>query len=143
MKKILMGLSLSLAVVAASLLPSAAKAQSNEGAPAIVVSMATAKEQLDDFGYLTKAAGQAQIGGLIQLMAGDFLRPLDTNRTMGAYVTLDQFLPSVVAFMPLKDKDALVEVVSEQLGDPEYDGDYMIFTSPEGCLLYTSDAADD
>ncbi|MEC7448482.1 MAG: hypothetical protein VYC80_06355 [Planctomycetota bacterium] len=136
MKKILMGLSLSLAVVAASLLPSAAKAQSNEGAPAIVVSMATAKEQLDDFGYLTKAAGQAQIGGLIQLMAGDFLRPLDTNRTMGAYVTLDQFLPSVVAFMPLKDKDALVEVVSEQLGDPEYDGDYMIFTSPEGDDIY-------
>ena len=83
MKKILMGLSLSLAVVAASLLPSAAKAQSNEGAPAIVVSMATAKEQLDDFGYLTKAAGQAQIGGLIQLMAGDFLRPLDTQSNNG------------------------------------------------------------
>jgi hypothetical protein len=132
-KKILLGLSLSLAALAASLLPSAAVAQ---GQPAVVVSMATPTEQLSDFGYLTKAAGQAQMGGLIQLMAGDFLRPFDTNRTMGAYVMLDDILPTVVAFVPLKDKDALVEVVSEQLGEPEYDGEFMIFTGPEGDEFY-------
>lgn len=134
MKKILLGLSLSLAALAASLLPSAAVAQN--GQPAIVVSMATPTEQLNDFGYLTKAAGQAQMGGLIQLMAGDFLRPFDTSRTMGAYIMLDDILPTVVAFVPLKDKDALVEVVSEQLGEPEYDGDFMIFTGPEGDEFY-------
>jgi len=133
-KKILLGLSLSLAALAASLLPSAAVAQN--GQPAIVVSMATPTEQLNDFGYLTKAAGQAQMGGLIQLMAGDFLRPFDTSRTMGAYIMLDDILPTVVAFVPLKDKDALVEVVSEQLGEPEYDGDFMIFTGPEGDEFY-------
>lgn len=134
MKKILLGLSLSLVALAASLLPSAAVAQN--GQPAIVVSMATPTEQLNDFGYLTKAAGQAQMGGLIQLMAGDFLRPFDTSRTMGAYIMLDDILPTVVAFVPLKDKDALVEVVSEQLGEPEYDGDFMIFTGPEGDEFY-------
>lgn len=134
MKKILLGLSLSLAAMAASLLPSAAVAQNSQ--PAVVMSMAKPTEQLSDFGYLTKAAGQGQLGGLIQLMAGDFLRPFDTNRSMGAYIMLDDILPTVVAFVPLKDKDALVEVVSEQLGDPEYDGDFMIFTGPEGDEFY-------
>ena len=76
------------------------------------------------------------MGGLVQLMAGDFLRPLDTKRPAGAYVMLDSPMPTVVGFMPLKDKDAMIEVVSEQLGDPEEDGDFLIFTSPEGDEIF-------
>lgn len=114
-----------------------AQAQSGDQAPAMVVSMGPADQLLKDIGYLTKAAGQPQAGGLLQIMAGQYLAPMDTKRPFGMYVSMDSGMPVPVIFLPVKDFDGFVSMISEQMSsDPEVDGDYTLIPMNSGEDLY-------
>lgn len=120
----------------------AAFAQSGDVQPAVVVTIGPADELLKDISYVTKAVGQPQAGGLVQVLAGQYLAPLDTKRSWGAYVALDQGEPQVVSYLPVKDFDGLVGVFAEQMGEPDVDGEMRIFTAPDGSDVYMTQSGD-
>ncbi|MEZ6105190.1 MAG: hypothetical protein R3B96_03540 [Pirellulaceae bacterium] len=59
----------------------------------MVVTIGPADALLKDIGYLTKTAGQAQAGGFLQIMAGQYLAPMDRERPAGVYMSLDTGMP--------------------------------------------------
>lgn len=120
-----------------------AQAQSGDPAPAVVVTLGPADSLLKDIGYLTKAAGQPQAGGILQIMAGQYLAPMDTQRPTGMYLSMDTGMPVPVVFMPVKDFDGFVSMISEQMGsDPETDGDYTLIPMNSGEDLYLIHSGD-
>ena len=87
--------------------------------PAVVVSIASVDELLANVGYLTRAAGTPDVGGLITLMAGQYVQGLDTKRPAGLFVDLAGPMPTGVAFLPVADFGAIIAKIEEQLGEPE------------------------
>ncbi|MCA9106891.1 MAG: hypothetical protein KDA83_15825 [Planctomycetales bacterium] len=121
-----------------ALLPASfAQAQSGDPAPALVVTIGPADALLKDIGYLTKTAGQAQAGGFLQIMAGQYLAPMDRERPAGVYMSLDTGMPVPAAFLPVADFDGFVSMIADQVGvDPEIDGDMTIIAMNGGEDLY-------
>ena len=119
------------------LLPaSVAQAQSGDVAPALVVSVGPSDQLLKDILYVTKAAGQPFAGGALSGIAGQFLGPIDTQRPAGMYLTLETGVPNMVVFAPVTDFEGLIDMIAEQTSDPETDGDYTVFSMPNGEDLY-------
>ena len=132
-----------------SLLVPLARAVSQETAPpAVVISLASADKLMADTGYLTKAVGMPEFGGLVTLMAGQYLEGIDARQPAGAYVTLAG-KPTVVAFVPVSDFDVVSAKLEEAVGELEDAGDGVkklalqrdIFLKPQGKWVFVSDAA--
>jgi len=142
-KKSVFGWCLSAMLGLSSLLPmSTATAQQGDVAPALVVSVGPAGKVLEDLLYLTKSVGQPMVGGMAKGVADQFLAPIDQKRPMGMYLTLDSGAPEMVVFAPVSDFDGLVDLIAENAGDPEVDGDYTIFSLPNGENLYLTEEGD-
>ena len=73
----------------------------NASKPAVVISIAKFDKLLGDVGYLTRAAGAPEFGGLVTLMAGPYLQGIDTRRPAGVYLRFNGPMPTGVAFLPV------------------------------------------
>lgn len=131
MKSLFRRASLWVAAAALAVMPSATVWAQGEVKPAVVVSFANIKEQLQDVNYIAGAVGQKDAASLVLLSANAYVKPFDQTKNFGAYVTLDGGEPKVVAFLPVKSMDDVVELIENNTGNaPEKDGDYYVFTNP-------------
>ena len=92
--------------------------------PIAVISLTGADELLADIGYMTEAAGVGDFGRFAMLMATPYVQPLDKTKPAGFYLTMgdrpDDLQP--VLFLPVKNKDALLALLTEQAGEGEDEG---------------------
>ncbi len=91
--------------------------------PAVVVSLASADQLLDDATYLTQAIDQPDAGRLATLSAGPYLSGIDRTRPAGAYVTFVEGEPQVVGFVAVKDITLVIATLKETLGEAQAVGD--------------------
>lgn len=119
------------------------------GKPAVVVSLASLDELLANIEYLTQAAGTAEVGGLIKLMAGQYTQGIDTAKPVGMYLTFAGPQPTGVAFVPVSNFDAVLGKIEEAIGEPENVGGGIqkialqreIFFKESGGWAFISDSA--
>ncbi|QDU26986.1 hypothetical protein ETAA8_20700 [Anatilimnocola aggregata] len=114
--------SYSAAAVALFVLPLAA-VSAQEVKPVAVVSVATIEENLADIIYLTRIAGQADVGKTAALVGNAFTNGFDKKRPSGAYVISQGSDFPVVMFVPVKNLETILETFKEQLGEPKDAGD--------------------
>ncbi|MEZ6094415.1 MAG: hypothetical protein R3C03_09285 [Pirellulaceae bacterium] len=109
--------------------------------PAIVLSLATLNDQLDDVAYLTEAAGFAQMGNMARMQAEGFLRGIDKSKPIGGLFYFDEGNPEPkpVFFVPVSNLDDLLDMVS-QFAPVEDEDDYSVIQTPSGESLYIKDA---
>jgi len=140
-----------LAVVIALLMVPVKKsfAQADAPKPALVVSIGNVDGLLDDINYLTKAAGAPEMGGFINLMAGQYVGGLDTKRPSGVYVNVVGNAPVAIAFVPISDFDQVVTKIEDSVGELEDIGGGVrklrlqreIFIKHQGDWAFVSDSA--
>ena len=94
--------------------------------PAIVVTIASVNEQLDDVDYLTNAASEeiGQMSGILRMQANGFTRGIDKNKPSGVlmYFEEDESEPEWLGFIPIKNMEDLLDNISN-FADVEEDGD--------------------
>lgn len=110
-----------LALAAAVVMPLAALAQDVK--PVAVVSVASVEDTLSDVGYITKAAGQEDLGRTAMLFGNAFTAGFDKKKPIGAYVLPQDGDFYVVAFIPVSDLDTILTTYEAQLGKPKDAGD--------------------
>lgn len=108
-----------LIVAVVTLVPLAKLPAQQAADPAVVVSIASVDSLLENIGYLTRAAGTPEVGGLVTLMAGQYVQGLDAERPAGVLVNLSGPQPSGVAYLPVEDMSMVMRKIEEQLGEPE------------------------
>ena len=92
--------------------------------PVAVVSVAQFDELTADVSYLMQAAKlQPFAQQMFMAMATEFTKGVDTKRPGGAYVTLANNEPTVVAFIPVTDLDMVLSSLEQQIGEPRDVGD--------------------
>jgi hypothetical protein len=113
------------ATVAVASLGSAAVAQ--EAAPAVkpvaVISIASIDEVLGDIGYLTESAGQGDFGKMVALLSGGYTVGMDKKRPLGMVVTMKDDEPSPLLFLPVRNLEAVLAGIEDQVGRPKDAGD--------------------
>ena len=87
--------------------------------PALTISIASTNEIISDIQYITKIAGQGDAGGVVTFMAQQYTQHLDTTKPAGVVVNFNGAEPVVTGFMPIKDLDALLQIVEQQVGKAE------------------------
>lgn len=101
-----------------TLLVPAASVQAQSQKPVLVVSVAGTDSLLQDFAYLTEAAGVGDYGRLAAMVSQPFTQGLDAARPIGVVVTTDGSQFKVLGFVPVKDVKALLNVLPPQVGKP-------------------------
>lgn len=129
----------------------AARSIAQDGAqkPALVVSIASADVLLGDISYLTKAAGAPELGGFINLMAGQYVAGLDTKRPSGIFVHVAGNKPVGIGFVAVSNFDQVVNKIEEGVGELEDVGGGVrklslqrdIFIKQQGGWAFISDSA--
>lgn len=107
------------ALVAAAPIARPAAAQENAVKPVAVVSVASVEEVLGDIAWLTESAGQGDFGKMVALLSGGYTVGVDKKRPIGLIVTIENDEPSALAFLPVRNLDAVLAGLEEQLGKPE------------------------
>lgn len=109
-------------LVAASIFSAPISAQ-DAPQPAIVVSVASLQEQLDDIGYLLDGSGFGQFKFMMNMQAKEFLKGVAMDRPAGAllYFGDDAMTPTVVGFIPVSNLDDLTGVIGgfADIGDED------------------------
>ncbi len=124
-------------------------AQAEGQKPALVVSIASADVLLGDISYLTKAAGAPELGGFVNLMAGQYVGGLDTKKPSGIYVNVVGDAPTGIAFVAVSDFDQVVATIEQSVGELEDVGGGVrklslqrdIFVKHQGGWAFISDSA--
>jgi len=140
------------AIVLTFVLAPAAKtmAQAEGQKPALVVSIASIDLLLGDIGYLTKAAGSPEVGGLVKMMSSSFIGGIDTKKPSGIYVNVVGEVPTAIAFVAVKNFDQIVNAIELQFGELADIGggvrrlslgNRKIFIKHEGNWAFISDSA--
>lgn len=113
---------LTVVVAVASLLaPASAWAQGKK--PAVIVSITKLDKLMGDIGYLTRAAGAPEFGGIVQLMAGPYLQGLDTKKPAGIFLQFAGPQPTGVAFIPVSNLDIVLQQLENTNIEVEDAGD--------------------
>ncbi len=91
---------------------------SDDGAvkPVAVLSIASIDRLMDDFAYLTKAAGRAEVAGQMQVMSAMFLQGFDRTRPAGVLITIENDEPKGIGFLPIPDGDKMLGMLKDKLG---------------------------
>ncbi|HEX5106331.1 MAG TPA: hypothetical protein VFV87_21070, partial [Pirellulaceae bacterium] len=97
--------------------PTAAIAQTVK--PVAVVSLASVEENLADVAYITRIAGQEDVGKTAMLFGNALTAGIDKSRPGGMYVVPQAGDFHAVAFVPVSNLKLLLEVHKEQVGEPE------------------------
>lgn len=100
---------------------------------AAVIAIESVDDILKDASHLVGAAGFPEIVPFITFGAGEYVQGLDRKKPAGAYVTFDGEEPIVIGFLPVKDIDDFLDVLSNA-GIDVSDGDNGVseITSPAG-----------
>ncbi len=109
-----------------------AEAQSVKDRAAVVVKISSIDNLLDSVAYMVGQAGFRNFVPAITLGAGAFLEGLDTERPIGGYLTLDDGVPTFVAFLPVEDLGDVIDMLENNGVEIEEDGDDYIIISPTG-----------
>ncbi len=130
MRTLLRTIALSTVMTLTAVLPSSWLLGQSAPEPAAVISMAPMSRQLGDIGYLAKAAGMGQMEGMVKIQIESFLKGVDFSRPSGALVYFDEGNPQprVVAFVPVKNLDDLINTISQfaEVEDGDKEGSYTI-----------------
>lgn len=112
------------ALVSLASMPARVLAQEAEGIqPVAVIAIASIDEVLGDIAFVTESAGQGDFGKMVALLSGGYTVGMDKKRPLGLVVTLKNDEPKAIAFLPVKNLDAVLAGLEEQLGKPEDAGD--------------------
>lgn len=106
--------------------------------PAVVISIAPVKEQMNDINYLVDASGFGQAKFLIKSQVKYITNGIDLKRPAGAllYFEGDNPEPSkTVIFLPVKDFDDLLDTVSN-VAEVDDEDDIIKILPPNGEALY-------
>lgn len=95
--------------------PSVARAQAK---PAMVISLAGVKENLDDIAYLTRAADVPDAGKTAVLFGGAFTQGIDKTRPVAIVITPDAGDFQSVACIPVADLEKVMETLKGQGLEP-------------------------
>jgi hypothetical protein len=116
----------------ASLSPRSFAQEAAPAQPVAVVSIASIEEVLGDIGYLTETAGQGDFGKMIALLSGGYTVGMDKKRPLGMVVTLKDDEPSGLMFLPVKNLEAVLAGIEDQVGKPKDAGDGILELSDTG-----------
>jgi hypothetical protein len=83
--------------------------------PIAVLSISSVDHLLEDLGYLTRAAGRADLGMAV-LVSTPFIEAFDRTRPAGVLITIDGDGPKGVGFLPVPDADQLLDVFRNKVG---------------------------
>ncbi len=84
--------------------------------PVAILSIASIDRLMDDFGYLMKAAGRADVSEYLQLMSSAFIQDFDRTRPAGVLITIEDDEPKGVGFLPVPHGDELLGMLKDKLG---------------------------
>jgi hypothetical protein len=87
------------------------------------VSITNLDKMLADIGYLTRAAGTPEFGGLVTLMAGPYIQGLDTKKPSGVFLQFAGPQPTGVAFVPVTNLNQVLQQLENQNIEVEDAGD--------------------
>ena len=134
MKKLLLKLHLAVAAMLVASAPLSAVAQTDmDMQPGVVISMASLEEHLSDMEHLVEAAGFGQMSGLVRMGAAEYIRGLDPDQPMGAFLFFkeDTPEPDVLAFVPVTDIEDVLDTLAPFV-DIDEDGDDIVLTTNDG-----------
>ena len=105
-----------LLIAAASLLATERGVCQSAPEPAVIISIASIDEQLDDVEYLANAASEemGQMSGLLKMQARGFTRGIDTTKSAGMmmYFNEDSPQPTTIGFVPLENMDDMLDTLA-------------------------------
>ncbi|WP_075084851.1 hypothetical protein [Mariniblastus fucicola] len=111
--------------------------------PAVVISLAPVKEQMNDVNYLVDASGFGQAKFLIKSQIKYITNGIDTKRPAGVllYFEGDNPQPRTVIFLPVKDFDELLDTVSN-VAEVDDEDDVIKILPSNGETLYAVEKGD-
>ena len=109
-----------------------ASAQSMDMQPGIVISVASLETQFSDIENLVEASGFAQMKGLVRMGSSEYVKGIDLARPWGAMLFFEGASPEpeVLAFIPVKDIEDVLDTISQFADIDGDDGEYVI--TPDG-----------
>ena len=108
--------------------------------PAAVVSIAPVDRLLQDFTYLTRSAGVAQVGGIGSMMTKQYTQGLDTTRPAGVSVQIVDGQPVAMAFLPLANRQMFFGALAGAGLTPDDLGNGLFSFDANGRTIYAKDA---
>ncbi|MCA9193188.1 MAG: hypothetical protein KDB03_15555 [Planctomycetales bacterium] len=103
------------------------------------VSIAPLDRLLGDVKYLLGAANVPELGGMALMMAKQATNGLDTTRPAGVSVMLEGQMPSVLVFLPLKDRATFFSALASMAIEPDDLGNGVYEVIFNGPPIYLKD----
>ena len=114
----------------------------------LVVSVESIDDMLANIDYLTEIAGHEEFGTMARLMAAPFAEIIDRSMPIGALVLIDGDDISPLIFVPIRDFEALLDVIElsaeevEELDNDifkiECSGEKVVYLKNEGDWVFVS-----
>lgn len=104
--------------------------------PALVVTLGSLNQLMQDVNYVTAMVGQPQAGGLFSMMAGGFAQGLDMDQPIGVLVPLVDGVPQPLAMLPTADIKSMLKRLEAQLGPSDELDDGTLVVSVGVNMLY-------
>ena len=133
MRNVCLSLMMTVAVCAASLLPSDNTCAQSAPKPAVVISLAPLGEQMDDIKYLVSAAGFKNMNFLIQSQIKHFTSGIDQIRPSGVMLFFkeDSPEPQWLGFVAVEEVEDMLDRIAD-FADVDEDGDLITITPENG-----------
>lgn len=112
------------------------------GEPVVVVSITSLERLMKDVNYVASAVGQANAGGLFQMMATTYTNGIDRSRPIGVAVFPSEQLPAATVFVPTADVKKFLRSLEAQLGPPDELDDGTLVIAAGQMLLYIKQVGD-
>ncbi len=84
--------------------------------PVLVVTMGSMNKLMKDVNYLTSTMGQAQAGGMFQMMAATFTQGIDPTQPLAVLVPMVDGTPEPIAMLPTPDVNTVLDRLKAQIG---------------------------
>ena len=101
--------------------------------PAVVISIAKFKEQMDDVNYLLTASGFAQMKFMASAMIKGYTKGLDSEKDAGVMLFFNEGSPEpdFLGFVPVSDIEEMLDVISG-MAEVEEEDDFVTITTDQG-----------
>lgn len=90
--------------------------------PVAVVSISGVNNLVNDIKYLSAAAGAGHLGQMAETMSQPFMQGISRDKPVGLIVSFENNNFEPLAFIPIDDLDATMDMLSENLGKPRDSG---------------------
>ncbi|MFM7561744.1 MAG: hypothetical protein ACKO81_01780, partial [Planctomycetota bacterium] len=116
-KSLLQKACFSLVMLALAVMPISRLVAQSAAEPAIVVSMATLEEQMNDLNYFAEAAGMKPMMMMAKAQLDGFTRGIDRTKPAGAmmFFDADSPMPKTVFFMPISKMDDVLDNLAQMV----------------------------